>query len=219
MGNFIDLTGQTFGRWCVESFAETDKNGNAMWNCVCRCKKRTKRAVRGSALRGDKSNSCGCLTVETLKKVQTTHGYYHSPYYHRWYAIKQRCYNENSENYYKYGARGIKMHDDFKNDYSMWINYVSQLPDFGKQNFTIDRIDNNGDYTYGNLKWSTPTQQCRNQRTPKNNAIGHKGVYWKKEMKKWCARITVDYKIKHLGYFDSLDEAILARKQGEKDYW
>ena len=55
--------------------------------------------------------------------------------------------------------------------------------------------------------------------TPKNNKSGYKGVYWSKERKKWCAQITINNKTKGLGRYDTIEEAIEARKKAAKEYY
>lgn len=75
--------------------------------------------------------------------------------------MKQRCYNKNHTNYKHYGARGIRVCDEWYNDFSV---FVSDMGDSYTSGLTLDRIDNNGNYCKDNCKWSNQTQQSRNMR-------------------------------------------------------
>jgi hypothetical protein len=81
----------------------------------------------------------------------------------------------------------------------------------------IDHIDGNGiNNKWNNLREVTRSQNCRNIKLASNNTSGFIGVRWNEENKKWRALIGIDRKSKHLGYFDNLEEAIMARKNAER---
>ena len=82
--------------------------------------------------------------------------------YQRWVAIRSRCNNANSQNYKSYGGRGIFLSEEFKN-YVTFVDYIKSLPDFNLDN-SIDRINNDGGYERGNLKFSNRYEQSNNQR-------------------------------------------------------
>ena len=88
------------------------------------------------------------------------------PLYTRWGNMTQRCYNVSHTAYKDYGARGIKICDEWKGrgGYEKWYNYVILLPHCGEEGRTLDRIDNNGNYEPGNLRWATKKEQIANQR-------------------------------------------------------
>lgn len=86
------------------------------------------------------------------------------PLYRTWCKMKTRCYNSNENNYERYGGRGIRVCEEWKNSYQEWYDYVSSLENFGELGRTLDRIDNNGNYEPGNMKWSTWVEQNNNRR-------------------------------------------------------
>lgn len=88
------------------------------------------------------------------------------------------------------------------------------------KNIVVDHINHNGlDNRKSNLRICTSGQNTCNCLTSKNNKSGHKGVYWSKERKKWCAQISINNKTKGLGRYDTIEEAIEARKKAAKEYY
>lgn len=85
-----------------------------------------------------------------------------SPEYRAWAHAIDRCYNPKDRGYKNYGARGIRMHVKWRNDFAAFLTYVGRKP--SPAHF-LDRINNNGNYEPGNCKWSTPLESGRNTRT------------------------------------------------------
>ena len=94
------------------------------------------------------------------------------PLYGTWLAMKNRCYNPNSEDWPRYGGRGIRVCDRWRDDFCAFADDMGERPD----GHTIDRIDFNGDYCPENCRWITQTQQCRNKST--NVFLEYKGTVY-----------------------------------------
>jgi hypothetical protein len=158
----IDLTGQQFGRLAVLSRAGKDKHGNVRWNCVCSCG--TEKEISGAVLRQGKAVSCGCFLREvasqTAKSNNTSHGMTSTPTYYAWQNMMTRCNNPNFKQYKDYGGRGIKVCE-------RWRDFAKFYEDMGlkPEDASLDRKDNEGDYTPDNCRWATQEEQLYNRRS------------------------------------------------------
>ena len=82
----------------------------------------------------------------------------------------------------------------------------------------VDHEDGNGlNNRWSNLRAVTFAENQKNKRLPANNVSGTVGVSWHKRDSNWDARIVVNGKYKHLGYFDNKEDAIAARKKAESE--
>jgi hypothetical protein len=97
------------------------------------------------------------------------------PEYGNWKDMKKRCFNKNNKRYKDYAERGISVHPDFQHDFLKFLAEIGPKPD-NITKWSIGRIDNNGWYTYGNIRWETPEQQARNHTKQKNNTSGTTGI-------------------------------------------
>ena len=139
------------------------------------------------------------------------HGLTHHPLYPTWNGMMARCYNPRYIDYHKYGARGIDVYSPWRNDPKQFIDYIATLDHFGEEGRTIDRMDNELGYFPKNLRWATSSQQNTNKRISKRNKSGFIGVYFHKG--RWMANVGMNGKLQHIGYYDSVYEAVEARNE------
>jgi hypothetical protein len=78
--------------------------------------------------------------------------------------MKQRCTNPNSKDWKYYGARGITVWPPWMEDFHLWLEHVGRRP---SSKHSLDRIDNDGHYVPGNVRWATALQQTHNRRVSK----------------------------------------------------
>ena len=130
-----------------------------------------------------------------------------------YHNIKQRCLNPKAKRYDRYGGRGITLYNDWLLKSKDFVKYIKSLPNCDKEGYTIDRIDNNGNYEPGNLRWADKHTQCANRNGNLKSVTGVKGVYFTKREKKWRSSITVNSNRIEFGFFKTMEEAKLAREE------
>lgn len=165
-----DLTGRRFGRLLVLNRSENNTNYNKpKWICQCDCGNIVE--IAGNCLTTGWTRSCGCLKAELDHKRTKTHGDTVSGkttrLYTIWSDIKQRCLNKNNPAYPYYGGRGIRICNEWAEDYSIfreWAYNNGYNDAAGKYECTIDRIDTNKDYCPDNCRWVSMKIQGNNTR-------------------------------------------------------
>lgn len=158
----IDVTGQRFGRLVALGPIGQDRTHQIIWLCQCDCGNTCTPLLFN--LRGGKSRSCGCLHDEAARNRLTTHGLKNHPLHITWTNMLFRCMNSNYTGYKNYGGRGIAVCSEWQDDFKAFYDYASQLPHCGEKGYSIDRINNDGNYEPGNVRWATRLEQNLNRR-------------------------------------------------------
>jgi hypothetical protein len=112
--------------------------------------------------------SCGCYQAESVADRSRTHGLTKIPEYKVWGSIIQRCTNPTAQAFQDYGGRGIRICDEWLNSFEAFIAHVGRRP--GPE-YEIDRINNDGHYEPGNVRWVTSKANMRNRRTTRRYAV------------------------------------------------
>lgn len=121
-------------------------------------------------------------TEVTIKPKRERHGMNKSPEHRAWVHMKQRCTNENKREYKCYGGRGIKVCDEWMHSFIAFYSHVGPRP---SEIHSIDRINVNGNYEPGNVRWATHQEQVENTTVVRNVTIGGKTQSisaWEREM-------------------------------------
>jgi hypothetical protein len=158
MPALLEMVGRRFGRLLVTARAANTALGVARWRCLCDCG--TARVVLGISLRSGNSKSCGCKRRDDLR----THGLSKHPLYGTWSGVRWRCVSADCPNYADYGGRGIQIWPAWRDDPARFIADVTAELGERPVGLSLDRIDNDGDYRPGNLRWATQSEQTLNQR-------------------------------------------------------
>lgn len=163
MGREKDLTGQRFGRLVVlrkaDRYVFPSGESCNVWLCKCDCGNEKK--VRISALTSGNTQSCGCLQTES----RFTHNLTHHKLYMVYQSMKDRCYRANNKQFNNYGGRGIKVCDEWLEDFMNFYNWA--MANGYREGLTIDRIEVNGNYEPSNCRWITHKEQQFNKRNNK----------------------------------------------------
>ena len=180
----IDETDLRYGRLLVIGRELTPDTSAAYWRCLCDCGEYT--VVAGGNLRSGRTKSCGCLKSESASSRRTTHGLSGTPIYTTWVSLIQRCLNVNTSNYSRYGGRGITVCDRWHpSNENAFENFLSDMGDRPSSKHSLDRKDNDSEYSPDNCRWATATEQANNRRS--NRLFTHNGMtktlaQWSREL-------------------------------------
>lgn len=205
--------GTEFDRLTVEAFVGINAQGKAAYRCRCACGQ--KATALASYLRSGRCRSCGCLAKEMAAQQcrdrLTTHGASGHPLFDTWANIMDRCLNPNCSAYPRYGGRGVKV-------CRRWQDPRKFFEDMGPKpgaEYSVERINNEGDYKPSNCRWATRKEQARN--TPRNVYLTCRGrtmlmVEWAEET--GIALKTIHRRLK-LGWSheDALTKPVRRRKR------
>lgn len=184
LANRVDLTGQIFGRLTVLRPLDIRRGGEICWECQCKCGEMA--IIRGYLLQTGATTSCGCFHREQTSKINFSHGKSTTRIYKIWTNIISRCYREHNINYDNYGGRGITVCDSWRNSFEAFYKDMGEPP---SDRHSLDRIDNNGNYTPLNCRWADTYQQANNSR--KNRILSANGV--SHTMAEWSRILGISY--------------------------
>ncbi|BDA82398.1 hypothetical protein [Staphylococcus phage vB_SsapH-Golestan-105-M] len=194
--NVNEYIGLKYGRLTIQSFSHKDKYYHVFVNCQCECG--NTKTLRLNNLINGIAKSCGCLKSESSKKnisklienkdyINTTHGQTGTRLYSIYRNMKRRCYNSNTDSYINYGARGIKICDEWLNDFNSFYEWAYN--NGYNDTLTIERINNSGDYEPNNCRWISRGEQANNRRN--TTYITYKGKT--QSMKQWANELGIKY--------------------------
>lgn len=152
-----NLKGQNFGKLLVLDEEPIRKNNITYWKCKCECG--NKKYIYAGNLKNGSSKSCGCMPkrVKTGKEKDKDR----QKILHTLSAMKQRCYNPNDKRYNRYGAKGIRVCEEWRKNSKSF--YEWSMKNGYNYNLTIDRINPVGDYEPNNCRWATYKEQENNK--------------------------------------------------------
>lgn len=162
--------GQRFGRGIVlDPEIKVGQHRGARLLCDCG----NEYSARIGNLLREETRSCGCLQRDLTRErapqlhaTNTRHGMASHPLYDSWRKMVARCEEPGHHNYARYGGRGIRVCDRWR-DPRAFIADIGQALGPRPKGMTLDRIDNDGNYEPGNVRWATPGRQSRNRRGAK----------------------------------------------------
>ena len=174
--------GDRFGRLVVTDKAGRTKQYDRLLLCLCDCGRVV--TVRSGHLKNGHTISCGCYAKELIRQRNTIHGKSHLPEHYLWLSMIQRCSNPATKQYAYYGVRGIKVCKRWQASFESFLADVGLRP---SPELTLERINNDGNYEPGNVKWATRKEQANNRRS--NRRILYKDKL--QTMREWAREIGI----------------------------
>lgn len=163
--------------------------------CKCECGELVDAPLQH--LRRGAIVSCGCIR----KEYATKHGKRYTLTYEIWKTMRQRCVNPRNRKFWLYGGRDITVCDRWLKSFANFLNDMGECP----SGYSIDRVDNDGNYEPANCRWATRKQQARNTRLNRMITFGgHTRC-----LTEWAeiigiAQATLRYRLKHWPIEDAL---------------
>ena len=145
------------------------------------------------------------------------------PLYHTWNSMVRRCKDPKNINYPNYGSRGISVYEEWAErglhgttktpqGFLRFLEYVDNNLGDKPKGYSLDRIDNDGDYVPGNIRWADSSTQGRNRRCSNEY---HRNI---RKVPSGRYQVNICYKNikKYIGTYNTIEEAIIVRDEYTK---
>ena len=233
-----NLEGKTYGKLKVieqvDDYISPKGNRIAKWKCKCKCGNIC--IIQGNNLKAGNTKSCGCEKYKKRnyphKKARKYNKYNLNKEYGIGYTkdnkefwFDKEDYEKIKDFYWKYDKKGYLYTRERSGEKRKKILFHRYILGEIKQGYVVDhKIHNHGneikyDNRKENLEIKTNSQNMMNVEYYKNTSSHHIGIQYDKTQKKWQARIGVNKKRIHLGWYKTEEEAIEARKKAEEKYY
>jgi hypothetical protein len=168
--DYASFIGKQFEKLLILDFERRAKGAVFLVQCNCGS---TKKWTNAKGVLDGRTKSCGChknalssLRIKELHSrfpngTNSSHRMTGTQVYRAWKGMKNRCYNPNNKKFPHYGARGIKVCDEWKDSFETFYADMGEPP---TKNHSLDRKDVNGNYCKDNCRWATNLEQSANRR-------------------------------------------------------
>lgn len=178
------MIGETYGRLTIIGDGGRNHINRPIAHCQCACGRELTTLYPN--LRNGHTRSCGCISREVTTARNLRHGLSKTPIHNTWLNMRARCHSPSASGYHKYGARGISVCERWRNSFDAFLADVGPKP---SPRHSLERINNDGHYEPGNVRWATATEQARNRRS--SHVITVNGV--SRTVAEWTERMNVNH--------------------------
>lgn len=179
----VPSIGQRIGRLTI---ASTPQRFGRCVKLLCRCDCGVERYFIMDGIQSGTTKSCGCYKRDSAAMTHTVHGdntgRKRTPELEAWSSMLKRCYNPKATHYDRYGGRGITVCDQWRHSYLTFLKDMGRRP---TPKHTIERKDNDGNYTPENCKWATWLEQNNNRKSNRRVAFNGRNLTfaeWSREV-------------------------------------